>query len=91
MARRALGIPLPCALWHTARATSGFEASEFGDSLGFLRARVRTGRDLAKAMDKAEPSAEQARAWHEDLAAARCQLTPWLAVVHNHLKPDALA
>ena len=33
--------------------------------------RVCTGRDLAEAMDKAELPAEEARAWHNDLAVAR--------------------
>ena len=37
--------------------------------------RVCTGRDLAEAMDKAELSAEEARAWHKDLAVARRRLT----------------
>ena len=32
--------------------------------------RVCTGRDLAGAMDNAELSAEEARAWHKDLAVA---------------------
>lgn len=33
--------------------------------------RVCTGRDLAEAMDKADLSGEEARAWHKDLASAR--------------------
>jgi len=37
--------------------------------------RVCTGRDLAEAMDKAELSAEEARAWHKDLAVARRRLS----------------
>jgi antitoxin (DNA-binding transcriptional repressor) of toxin-antitoxin stability system len=37
--------------------------------------RVCTGQDLAKAMDKAGLSVEEARAWHKDLAAARRRLT----------------
>jgi antitoxin (DNA-binding transcriptional repressor) of toxin-antitoxin stability system len=37
--------------------------------------RVCTGRDLAEAMDKAEISAEEARAWQKDLAVARRRLT----------------
>ena len=37
--------------------------------------RVCTGRDLAEAMDKAKLSAEEARAWHKDLAVARRRLT----------------
>ena len=36
--------------------------------------RVCTGRDLAEAMGKAEPSAEEARAWHKELAVARRRL-----------------
>jgi hypothetical protein len=41
-------------------------------------------------MDKAELSAEEARAWHKDLAVARRRLTPSLAVADEYLKPDAL-
>jgi len=52
--------------------------------------RVCTGRDLAEAMDKAELSAEEAGAWHKDLAVARRRLTPSLAVADKYLKPDAL-
>ena len=37
--------------------------------------RICTGRDLAEAMDKAELSAQEARAWHKDLAVARRRLT----------------
>jgi antitoxin (DNA-binding transcriptional repressor) of toxin-antitoxin stability system len=37
--------------------------------------RVCTGRELAEAMDKAELSAEEARAWHKDLTVARRRLT----------------
>jgi antitoxin (DNA-binding transcriptional repressor) of toxin-antitoxin stability system len=37
--------------------------------------KVCTGRDLAEAMDKAELSGEEARAWHKELAAARRRLT----------------
>jgi len=33
------------------------------------------GRDLAEAMDKAELSAKEARAWHKHLAVARLRLT----------------
>jgi antitoxin (DNA-binding transcriptional repressor) of toxin-antitoxin stability system len=36
--------------------------------------RVCTGRDLAEAMDKADLSAEGARAWHKGLAVARPRL-----------------
>jgi antitoxin (DNA-binding transcriptional repressor) of toxin-antitoxin stability system len=38
------------------------------------RERVCTGRDLAEAMAKAELSAEEARAWHKDLAVPRPRL-----------------
>jgi hypothetical protein len=41
-------------------------------------------------MDKAELSAEEARAWHKDLAVARRRLTPSFAVADKHLKSDAL-
>ena len=37
--------------------------------------RVCTGRDLAEALGKAELTAEEARAWHKDLAVARRRLT----------------
>src|ERR1035437_5561996 len=37
--------------------------------------RVCTGEDLAEALGKAELSAEEARAWHKDLAVARRRLT----------------
>jgi prevent-host-death family protein len=37
--------------------------------------RVCTGRDLAEALGKAGLSAEEARAWHKDLAVARRRLT----------------
>jgi antitoxin (DNA-binding transcriptional repressor) of toxin-antitoxin stability system len=37
--------------------------------------RVCTGRDLAEAMGNAGLSAQEARAWHKDLAAARRRLT----------------
>ena len=37
--------------------------------------RVCTGRDLAKALGKGGLSAEEARAWHKDLAVARRRLT----------------
>ena len=43
--------------------------------LGPESEKVCTGRDLAEAMDKAELSAEEARAWHKDLAVARRRLT----------------
>jgi antitoxin (DNA-binding transcriptional repressor) of toxin-antitoxin stability system len=38
--------------------------------------KVCTGRDLAEAMDKAELSAEEAQAWHKELAVARRRLEP---------------
>jgi len=41
-------------------------------------------------MDKAGLSAEEARAWHKDLAVARRRLTPSLAVAEKPLKSDAL-
>jgi hypothetical protein len=41
-------------------------------------------------MDKAELRAEEARAWHKDLAVARRRLTPSLAVAGKYLKSEAL-
>jgi antitoxin (DNA-binding transcriptional repressor) of toxin-antitoxin stability system len=35
-----------------------------------------TGRDLIEALDKVALSAEEARAWHKDIAAARKGLVP---------------
>jgi prevent-host-death family protein len=37
--------------------------------------RVCTGRDLAEALNKAELSVEEARAWQKDLAVARRRFT----------------
>ena len=80
VARRAARICFCCVRRRAARAGSGLEASDFSDLLGSACERICTGRDLAEAMDKAELSAAEARAWHKDLAVARRRLTPSLAV-----------
>ena len=90
MTRRAVGIYISCVCRGQARAGSGLEASGFSDLLGSVCERVCTGQDLAEAMDKAGLSAEEARAWHKDLAVARRRLTPSLAVAEKPLKSDAL-